>query len=59
MALRFEASLHTQIKIDAAINECMRRAKGLLRHIQALSNDLAQRLQDEFWIELLDVARNC
>jgi hypothetical protein len=54
IALRFEASLHTQIKIDAAINECMRRAKGLFRHIQALSNDLAQRLDHDFWMRVLD-----
>jgi hypothetical protein len=57
IALKFEASLDVQIKIDAAINECMKRAKDLLRQIKALSYDLAERLDEEFWLGLIEAVQ--
>jgi len=54
IALKFEASLDVQIKIDAAVNECMKRAKELLRQIKSLSYNLAERLNDEFWDDVFE-----
>jgi hypothetical protein len=55
-ALSFEATLGRQVKISAAVNECMKRAKDLLRQIKVLSYDLAERLENEFWLEIIDKA---
>ena len=53
-ALRFEASLGEQLKIDASISGCMRRAKELLRQIKTLSYELAQRLEAPCLREIIE-----
>jgi hypothetical protein len=57
-ALEFEASLDEQLKIDASMNGCMKRAKDLLRDIKTLSYELAQRLDHEWWMGIIERAQD-